>query len=183
MERRRETEAGTIGWWQLHWPRDENLWTSKKIVSVQMANRPAFVLTDGEVFTSFSTNVFLKDYRARENEAYVVALLNSKALWKWFQHNAKRRGGLEINGNVLGRAPIHEIELDNATEAATHDEICRLSAFMQSATRKVALVSTDQERTALRRQIEAADRGIDRLVYQLYGLTELEVELIENSTS
>jgi len=183
MERRRETKAGTIGWWQLHWPRDENLWTSKKIVSVQMAARPSFVLADGEVFTSFSTNVFLKDFRARENEAYIVALLNSKALWKWFQHNAKRRGGLEINGNVLRRARIRAIDFNDATETATHDEICRLADFMQSATRKLALVRTDHERTAIQRQIEATDREIDRLVYQLYGLTELEVELIENSTS
>jgi len=183
MERRRETRAGTVGWWQLHWPRDENLWTSKKIVSVQMAARPSFVLTTGEVFTSFSTNVFLKDPRTREGETYIVALLNSKALWKWFQHNAKRRGGLEINGNVLGRAPIHAVDFSNTTETAAYDEICHLASFMQVTTREFTLARTEHERTAMHRQIEATDREIDRLVYDLYGLTAGEIALIEKSTS
>ena len=40
---------------------------------------------------------------------------------------------------------------------------------------------TDQERAALRRQIEATDRQIDQLVYQLYGLTDQEIAAIENS--
>jgi hypothetical protein len=181
MERRRETRTGNIGWWQLHWPRDERLWTSKKIVSVQMAVRPSFVLTTGEVFTPFSTNVFLKDPRTREDDAYIVALLNSKALWKWFQHNAKRRGGLEINGNVLGRTPIHVIDFSNAAETSTYGELCNLVSFMQSSTQRVALLRTEHERTALQRQIEATDRQIDKLVYELYGLTEDEIAIVESS--
>jgi hypothetical protein len=33
----------------------------------------------------------------------------------------------------------------------------------------------------LQRQIEATDRQIDKLVYELYGLTEEEVEIVENA--
>ena len=36
-----------------------------------------------------------------------------------------------------------------------------------------------QAQTLLQRQIEAADRQIDRLVYDLYGLTEEEIEIVE----
>jgi len=32
---------------------------------------------------------------------------------------------------------------------------------------------------AIRRQIEAADRQIDTLVYELYGLAEKEIEIVE----
>ena len=38
---------------------------------------------------------------------------------------------------------------------------------------------TDQEKTVLQRQIEATDREIDQLVYELYGLTEDEIKIIE----
>ena len=31
----------------------------------------------------------------------------------------------------------------------------------------------------VKREIESTDRGIDRLVYELYGLTEDEVKIIE----
>jgi hypothetical protein len=40
---------------------------------------------------------------------------------------------------------------------------------------------TPQEKTALERQIAAADNQIDRLVYDLYGLTEEEIKLVEAS--
>ena len=33
------------------------------------------------------------------------------------------------------------------------------------------------------RQIEATDRDIDRLVYQLYGLTDAEIAIVEEATA
>jgi hypothetical protein len=33
----------------------------------------------------------------------------------------------------------------------------------------------------LQRQIEAADRQIDALVYELYGLTEAEIKIVEGN--
>lgn len=38
---------------------------------------------------------------------------------------------------------------------------------------------TDHETTMIQRQIDATDRQIDRLVYELYGLTEEEVAIVE----
>ena len=43
-------------------------------------------------------------------------------------------------------------------------------------------VKTDQEEgTALQRQIDATDRQIDELVYEVYGLTEEERRIVEGS--
>jgi hypothetical protein len=36
-----------------------------------------------------------------------------------------------------------------------------------------------QDQTALQRRIEATDRQIDALVYELYGLTEEEIGIVE----
>ena len=38
---------------------------------------------------------------------------------------------------------------------------------------------TDHEQTNLKRQIDATDRRIDRLVYDLYNLTEEDIRIIE----
>ena len=35
--------------------------------------------------------------------------------------------------------------------------------------------------TVIQRQIESTDRQIDQLVYQLYGLTDAEIALVESS--
>ena len=41
---------------------------------------------------------------------------------------------------------------------------------------------TPHDETALQRQIEATDRQIDGRVYELYGLTEDEKKIVEDST-
>jgi hypothetical protein len=43
--------------------------------------------------------------------------------------------------------------------------------------------ATGHAATAIRRQIEATDRRIDQLVYELYGLTAEEIAVVENSTT
>ena len=39
----------------------------------------------------------------------------------------------------------------------------------------------NQEKTLLQRQIEATDAAIDALVYELYGLTEVEIGIVEGT--
>jgi hypothetical protein len=41
---------------------------------------------------------------------------------------------------------------------------------------------TEQEKIVIQRQIEAADKQIDALVYELYGLTEEEIRIVEGKT-
>ena len=48
---------------------------------------------------------------------------------------------------------------------------------------KLAAARTPQEKTALERQIAATDAQIDRLVYDLYGLTEDEIKLVEEAAN
>lgn len=38
---------------------------------------------------------------------------------------------------------------------------------------------TPQEQEMLRREIESTDKGIDKLVYELYGLSEEEIKIVE----
>jgi hypothetical protein len=40
----------------------------------------------------------------------------------------------------------------------------------------------EHEKTVIQRQIEATDRQIDELVYELYGLTEGERKIVEEAT-
>lgn len=40
-------------------------------------------------------------------------------------------------------------------------------------------VKTDHEKNLIERQIEATDKQIDALVYELYGLTEEEIKIVE----
>ena len=45
--------------------------------------------------------------------------------------------------------------------------------------KQVAKARSEQERTVIQRQIDSTDREIDELVYELYGLTEKEISVVE----
>jgi len=49
--------------------------------------------------------------------------------------------------------------------------------------KRLAAAKTPPDRTALQRQIVATDRQIDRLVYELYGLTEEEIRIVEEGSA
>ena len=47
---------------------------------------------------------------------------------------------------------------------------------------KPARAQLCRDKTAIQRQIDATDAEIDRLVYELYGLTEEEIRIVEEAT-
>jgi hypothetical protein len=47
--------------------------------------------------------------------------------------------------------------------------------------KQLADARTPHEQTNLQRQIEAMDGQIDSLVYELYGLTEEEIRIVEST--
>jgi len=45
--------------------------------------------------------------------------------------------------------------------------------------KNLASAKTPQEKESVQRQVESTDGGIDKLVYELYGLSEDEVKAVE----
>jgi hypothetical protein len=45
--------------------------------------------------------------------------------------------------------------------------------------KKLAAAKTDHDKTILQRQIDATDNQIDRLVYELYELTDEYINIVE----
>ena len=83
---------------------------------------------------------------------------------------------------VFRRLPIRNIDFSNPAEKSRHDQIVQFVEQMLALHQSLSAARTPQERTALERQITAADTQIDRLVYDLYGLTEEEIKLVEESS-
>lgn len=184
MEARRETIKGSNRWWHLHWPRDESLWKSAKLICLQMSKRPSFVPSHKPVYVSFSVNVFVPSADTPEDLRYFAGLLNSKLLWVWFAHNAKRRGvGLEINGNILRITPIRRIDFTSSAAKQQHDQMVSLVQSMLDNYQKHTKAKEPQQRKTLERQIAATDKQIDQLVYELYGLTDEDIKIVEEATA
>jgi hypothetical protein len=151
---------------------------------LQFAPRPAFVAVREAAYVPFSMNVFVPSEGTQESLDYLCGLLNSRLLWKWYQHHAKRRGvGLEMNGRVLARTPIRRIDFSSADERERHDRIYELAQTMAVLIQRRRSARSTSKRAALSDQIDAADRRLDQLIYDLYGLTDEEVVQVESSTS
>jgi len=54
-----------------------------------------------------------------------------------------------------------------------------LRDLMLALHQQLAEAKTPHDKTAIQRHIDAVDRQIDRLVYELYGLTEEEIKIVE----
>lgn len=78
------------------------------------------------------------------------------------------------------RFPIRAINFDDPAEKALHDQMVSLVERMLALHKSLAAAKSAQESELLQRQIKSTDRQIDELVYQLYGLTEEEKQIVED---
>ncbi len=66
-------------------------------------------------------------------------------------------------------------------DVARHDRMVSLVTQMLDLHARLAAESVPQEKTALQRRIDQTDRQIDALVYELYGLTDAEIKVVEGA--
>ncbi len=112
-------------------------------------------------------------------DLYLLGLLNSRlALFYFIQTCAALEGAgeayLRFFGQYLEGFPVLE-----CTAHKVRDKMEKLVEQMLSLHRRVASAKTPPDKNVLAGQIHATDRQIDRLVYQLYGLADDEIKIVE----
>jgi hypothetical protein len=93
--------------------------------------------------------------------------------------NLDRAAFPKINANTLERFPIQSVDFSDTVDKARHDKMVTLVEQMLALNKQLASVKTAHEKTILQRQIDATDKQIDNLVYELYGLTDEEIMIVE----
>lgn len=114
-------------------------------------------------------------------DRYLLGVLNSKLMQYLLVHICdKVQGGFyRLKIAYMEQMPIRPIEFSNLDDKALHDKMVSLVEQMLSLNKQLPAAKTDHEKTALQRQIDATDEQIDQLVYELYGLTEEEIKIVE----
>lgn len=115
---------------------------------------------------------------------FVVGLLNSKLLfWRLRAiSNVFRGGWITCTKQYFGELPIWRVDPSSKHEKDAHDQIVVAVQEIIALTASHAVARTSHESISLQRQIDATDAQIDRLVYELYGLTEEEIGIVEEGT-
>ena len=115
---------------------------------------------------------------------YVLGLLNSKLLDLYLKSLSSPFSGgyYAYNRQYIERLPIRTIDFSNPTDVVHHDNLVRLVKLMLELYERLAAASIPSDKTLFERQIDALDRQIDELVYELYGLTKEEIEIVEDES-
>jgi len=114
---------------------------------------------------------------------YVLGLLNSRLLFwllKGMSH-VFRGGWITCTKQYVGKLPVRMPADPESTRR--HDKIAELVGSILKLHQSELSAKLPQEKEQLRRQIEATDRQIDQLVYELYGLNEAEIRIVEEAKS
>ncbi len=93
-----------------------------------------------------------------------------------------RGGFFRYFTQFIEQLPIRRIDFADAPDKARHDQLVALVRQMVALHSQLAASKTAPDRIALQRQIDATEKQIDRLVYDLYGLTEEEVRIVEGAS-
>ncbi|MCL5737743.1 MAG: restriction endonuclease subunit M, partial [Bacteroidetes bacterium] len=115
---------------------------------------------------------------------FVLGILSS-TLINWFVYRfifAKAIRTMHFDSVVTDRIPIPNIEFNNPAEKKMHDDLVNLVERMLSLHKELQSKQFDSEREPIERQITATDKKIDALVYELYGLTEEEIKIVEGKS-
>ena len=112
---------------------------------------------------------------------YITGLLNSRLL-NWFLKKVSTTfhgGYFAANKQFLIQLPIRTINFSDPTDKAHHTQVVELVERMLSLQKKLTEARMPRDKEIIQQQLTLTDRQIDRLVYELYGLTEEEINLVE----
>jgi type I restriction-modification system DNA methylase subunit len=126
-------------------------------------------------------NIFTVRGDSLETELYLLGILNSRLtgfFWRAMFADFKTSFP-QVTVFSLAQVPIHVIDLSNLTENEKRDHIVALVKSMLVLYDQLAAARSNAQKGVLQRQIDATDAEIDRLVYELYGLTGEEIALVE----
>jgi len=175
----KEVIQGKHPWWALHRPRDPQIFTSPKFVGLTTSKRIEVIYDpDASVYVTDAMYVFklLPEY----NPWACMAILQSKLFL--FLYHVANQGESRVIPQVKA-SKLHTIPYPAPKSAdpvsANLAQFCR---EMLRLHKQLTGANTPDEKTRIQRQIETTDQQIDQLVYELYGLTDKEILIIEEGT-
>jgi adenine-specific DNA-methyltransferase len=167
LQKRTEVLSGRLRWFDLHRPRERRLFDNEKLVCRFKAECNTFAFdTGGLYFSADITLVALKEeLRGRFKTKYILALLNSRLLDYHYKTYAKL---MDYRYEYYPQS-VSLLRIKQGTESEQKQLVALVDRIIAAKQR-----DADADTSAL-------DREIDELVYDLYGLTNDERKLVEDS--
>ncbi len=158
-------------WWELRACEYYDDFQKPKIIWPEIAKESRFTY-DGKGFYLNKTCFF-----SPVKDLYILGVLNSNSVWFFLKRLCSVLGDADKDGRLL-QQKIY-IEQIPIPPKPTQDRITPLVTKMLDLHKRLSEATIPDMKTMLQWQIEATDKEIDRLVYELYGLTDEEIKIVE----
>lgn len=166
--------------WFEYWDPKPSSFESPKIIFPDISNQNNFFLDEkGIGYLNTCYAIFLKDEKEYK---YILGLLNSFLIEFFIKKICPfiRGGFYRYKTNYIAQIPIKIINESSKREKSLHDEIVKLVETMLLLNQQLQEVTLPHQKEQLQQRIAFTDKKIDALVYELYGLTEEEIKIVEN---
>jgi hypothetical protein len=165
----------------------EKLWSNCNAARLGAKNKIIIRQTGDRIVATIDQNgVFCMDtvhmiYETILNQKFLLGLLNSRFLNYYHCCLVPELGKAfaEIKIANLKKLPVPFIDFSNSIEKVQHDKLVDLVDNMLELQKKYHDARMERDKELYERQIKIVDAQIDQLVYDLYGLTEEEVKVVE----
>lgn len=192
----RYLEGSDVGRFRLSWsgmwmqygpwlsqPRDLDIFTKPRVLVREITSPYPRCLNATYIADTYLNNKSILAVLHPRDDAdslkCLVGVLNSRLISLYYKER-----GVKSNRNIFPKIVIRnlrEFPLPEVIEPSQKTDLSRAVERMLELYRRLGEARTGQDRTVIQRQIEATDRQIDRLVYELYELTEQEILVVEAS--
>jgi len=166
---RESGKAGKMQHWHAYiYPKNLNKFEQPKLSSMEIcANHPNVTINHEKLYHTTKVYSWVKKDDTKESYEYLLAIANSKLLW-WF---LKTTGDtLQGDARTFKTNYLNPFPLPASVDQDVENKISDLV--------KTVMGHKKQNPSADTTDIE---NQIDQMVYQLYGLTEEEIKIIENA--
>jgi type I restriction-modification system DNA methylase subunit len=167
--------------YSLHRPREERIFLKKsKIIGVITEDRIVVALDKEKTFAT--DGLYLFSAKQGTNEKYLLGILNSKLITFLYRLVALEEGRAlaQVKPTILGSLPVRDIDFENAQDKSLHDKVVGLAEQMLTLHERLGASTSEQKIAETERKIALTDHEIDRVVYELYGLADDEIAVVED---
>jgi hypothetical protein len=181
LEDREHSRMRGSNWYAYVYPKNLEIMSQPKILVPDIANRAQFAFDESGKFAFTSGYGITLKLGIKISPLYVLGLLNSKLLDFYLKRvsTPMQNGFFRYFTQFIQQLPIRTINFSDPADVAHHDYMVVLVEQMLKLHQDLAAALTPDLKTALHRQIDATDTQIDHLVYDLYGLTDEEIQVVE----
>ena len=178
-EIRTRQKTNPIYWYSCHRSKSMSIFEKTRIITPEISLGCNMTMGDAGIYHNTKVYSLMPSKEINENILYWLGILNSKILW-WYIKNTGyvlRGGYYKFKTNYLMPFPIHFIDFSIKNEFEKYNKVVLLVEQILDFHKKLTDGRDPRMREQLQRRIDSTDNQIDRLVYDLYGLTDKEIGL------